>query len=127
MIDPKELDEMQGRCDATGKDKWSVENKIITREPNQVIGSICGNDNSGYYPSEAEARDILDFIIKARTDMPRLIVDVRQLSKALGFYADYKNWSVETSSNIHGHVMSKADSICQKDYGELARKTLENK
>ena len=59
--------------------------------------------------------------------MERTMKDALGLREALEFYADYKNWSIETSSNIHGHVISKTDSICQKDGGKSARETLDQK
>lgn len=72
-----ELDEMQARCDAATEGPWDINNDLGTDEIYCDWHSVGPIALVGQF---ADANSI--FIAHARTDIPRLIAEVRRLRRA---------------------------------------------
>jgi hypothetical protein len=79
MITQKELDEMQARCDAATPGEWVVGVREYSR------GVLAGAHEVAEVSDCDEDNGVSDaaFIAKVRTDMPRLIAEVKRLREVI--------------------------------------------
>ncbi len=80
MISDEKLDAMQKICDAASEGPWETAGRgCEVRQMKDLIDCICSMQlsNQPYFREDA------NFIANARTQMPELITEVRELKKKL--------------------------------------------